>query len=233
MIGLTNAHMSYVSGGQPVTGITITGSMFGTHGIDCQGVDMTTFTISESSSPPSFCCTAVQTFGSTNLFFVPNGQGQTTGVTGAFALIQQAPAPKLPDSSAAAINQAAVAQNGKSDKAFMGGTSCLEGCVLTVNNLVHQATGYWMGSSAMNNVDVLRKSGAIVPVAKADTVPGNLIIVDSVDNVNGHIGICLSNGCDTMNSNSSHPCTFTFSNLNFDYPGSPYHNGIISYWKVI
>lgn len=133
----------------------------------------------------------------------------------------------------AAILNAAQAQNGKSDRGFVpAGTSCRVGCVYTVNGIIQQATGETLCGN-INNTDQIKSCAQTALVSQATSMAGDLIIVDSPDGKDGHVGVCLNNGCTQMNSNSSSHCTFTFSNKNFDYPGSPYHNGYITYWRMI
>jgi len=139
-----------------------------------------------------------------------------------------------PPSTQAAIAAQAIAWEGQSDKQFIPpGFNCHVGCVFAVNNLVHMATGNWLGGPATDNTDQVKGSGSVTPIAQGDAIPGDLIIVDSVINLkDSHIGICLSDKCKTMISNASHNCTFTFKNQYFDYPGSPYAGGKRSFWRV-
>ena len=134
----------------------------------------------------------------------------------------------------ALIYASAVGQDGKSDMGFVpDGADCGDGCVYTVNGIVHLATGSWLcGSSATDNTDVVKKCDNVSQVTDGSQAAGDLVIVDSADLKEAHIGICLNSGCTQMNSNSSQNCTFTFDDENFDYPGSPYTGGTVTYWRV-
>jgi hypothetical protein len=134
----------------------------------------------------------------------------------------------------ALIYAAAVGQNGKSDSGFLPpGADCQEGCVYTVNGLVGQATGSYMcGDSTLYSTDQVKKCSNVSQITDGSQGAGDLIIVDSTNGRDAHIGVCLNSGCTSMNSNSSSNCTFTFGNENFDYQGSPYTGGAITYWRV-
>lgn len=140
------------------------------------------------------------------------------------------------DNTPIKIFLAAAAQNGLSDLGFIPDGSkdtCVNGCVYTVNALIHQATGsYLCGNSAMAITDQIKACSNVSQITDGSQGPGDLIIVDSTDGTDAHVGICTSGGCATMNSNSSSQCTFSFTNYNFDYPGSPYTGGTVTYWRV-
>lgn len=127
----------------------------------------------------------------------------------------------------------AISQDGVSDRAFVPpGTSCAVGCVYTVNGIIQLATGEKLCGD-ISNTDQIKGCAQTALVSQATSKAGDLIIVDSINGKDAHVGICLNSGCTQMNSNSSRNCTFTFGNQNFDYPGSPYHNGYVTYWRMI
>jgi hypothetical protein len=134
-----------------------------------------------------------------------------------------------------AIAAQALKWIGQSDSGF--GAPCRDACVVTVNNVVHAATGKWLGGeSTVSNVDPLRKNGDVTSISQADAIPGDFLIVDSANGKDGHIGICLNQGCSNVISNSSTHCTFTFEsddNARFSYTGSPYNDGTPSYWRAV
>jgi hypothetical protein len=133
-----------------------------------------------------------------------------------------------------AIASAANAAAGTSDAGRKpAGVSCSVACVYTVNSIVHDATGEYLCDAGLANTDQVKPCGQTALVSQATSRAGDFIIVDSTNGKDAHIGICLNSGCTQMNSNSSSQCTFTFRNPNFDYPGSPYHNGYITYWRMI
>lgn len=129
---------------------------------------------------------------------------------------------------------------GKSDASFIpSGGDCGEGCVYTINGLIHQGTGsYLCGSSGTASTDVVKTCSNVSKISDATQNAGDLVIVDSADGRAAHIGICLNSGCTQMNSNASHgfngggACVFNFNAPNFQYPGSPYNTGTVSYWRV-
>gem|GEM_PF-6781780 len=94
-----------------------------------------------------------------------------------------------------------------------------------MNNIVNDATGEYLCGPDLMNTDQVKRCSQTALVSQATSKAGDFIIVDSTDGKDAHIGICLNNGCTQMNSNSSSKCTFTFTNQNFDSPGSPYTNG--------
>lgn len=134
----------------------------------------------------------------------------------------------------AVIAAAANAAYGTSDVGRKpAGVSCAVACVYTVNNIVHDATGEYLCGPGLATTDQVKSCAQTALVSQATSRAGDFIIVDSLNGKDAHIGICLNTGCTQMNSNSSTNCTFTFNNPKFDYPGSPYHNGYVTYWRMI
>lgn len=127
----------------------------------------------------------------------------------------------------------------QSDQAFADGqhANCKNGCLVTVNGLVYIATGKFLGGEAnVTNLDDLRTNGDVTQIAQKNAVPGDFLIVDSVNKLYAHIGICRNVGCTNVISNSSTHCTFTFESDNdarFAYPTSPYNGGIATYWRAV
>lgn len=128
---------------------------------------------------------------------------------------------------------AALAQQWHDTAHFDGGygVPCRVACVASVNNLVYQVTGQYIGSSTVDNTDQLKKY--LQPISQQQAGPGDILIVDSADHSTAHAGICMDQNCVTAIANGSSSCTFTFrSTTNFGYPGSPYNGGIPSYWRI-
>jgi hypothetical protein len=60
------------------------------------------------------------------------------------------------------------------------------------------------------------KAGRGIEISQAEAKPGDITLVDN-GNYTQHIGICMSNGCTQVLSNSSSNASFTY----FDIPGFP------------
>jgi hypothetical protein len=115
------------------------------------------------------------------------------------------------------------------------GAPCSDACVVTVNNLVHAATGHYLGSSNVADTDTLKANGSISQIKPpTNPMPGDLMIVDSPNGKDAHIGVCETSGCTDVISNSSGDCYFDFdSTTQFNYTTSPYPTGsAVTYWSI-
>ncbi len=128
-----------------------------------------------------------------------------------------------------AIYEAAINYRGSSTAAGPGGGKIA--CAWSVNNVLKSAglkrIGQYPNRVDSVEADILGGRGIFIPDS-SNSRPGDIAIIGKGDNA--HIGICITDGCTRVLSNSSTPRTFTWeSGKNFD---GYYGNGSSRIYRV-
>jgi hypothetical protein len=108
-------------------------------------------------------------------------------------------------------------------------------CMWAVNQVVDKGLGYYVAGGTMYVPAAVSAfdSGAAAQLGQSQTVPGDLVVVTSPDGSAMHIGVCMSDECTSILSNSSRQCNFDWlSNNLFQYNGSPYNGGSAAFYRL-
>jgi hypothetical protein len=104
-----------------------------------------------------------------------------------------------------AIANTAKASIGKLSTANIPGTQGgTVGCAAAVNEIAKQSTGKPIGGGLSTaGMDAALQSGRGTAIVASQAKAGDLIISPTSGSSTGHVGICLSDGCKSIGSNSS------------------------------
>jgi hypothetical protein len=104
-----------------------------------------------------------------------------------------------------AIANTAQASIGKLSTVNIAGTQNGNvGCAAAVNEIAKQATGKPIGGGLSTaGMDAALRSGRGTAITAASAKAGDIVISPTSGAATGHVGICLSDGCKSIGSNSS------------------------------
>lgn len=163
-----------------------------------------------------------------------NAQAAANGMPGGASPSTVNCIPRPSGNEAAAIFAAAEAFY-NANTCGLHGAPGNEACMAAVNQVIMNA-GYppiGPGPYGTNYIPTAVVSGRMQQIPQAMTVPGDLVVTHSRDEVDWHIGVCETYGCTSVLSNASSVCRFVWrSGPSMDYPGSPYTGGYSLFYHV-
>jgi hypothetical protein len=181
---------------------------------------------------------------------IPHGTGDSEGTTAGIdskgASTVQTPGPlgaAPPGPFGTALANAAIAFVGTSTDGLRGAPGSVA-CMASVQYLVQEVTGHDLGAGPLaNDVDaglqIGLNDGHIVEISRADSEPGDIEAVFSLDDPNEqHIGVCTTANCTENLSNSSSTMQFGWQSSDFQEGGggpydSPPHAIQLRFFRVV